>query len=1221
MKNDKSHRRAGGGRLTGFLNSAAKIALIASVAGAALPGAAAAQSAAEKPADWHSMKFMVFNIWNQRQNNKFWDPVEKAKGNLVFNEQMRQLLLDTAPDVVAFPEIYNNDVTWSGKNIRDEFARNVIDVLGPTSDGKAYPNRIPYRQEANRDMLFSSVAFENLPGRSNIRINPGSGFPAAYVGGIHLNYYDEPTTRLVQAKDYNRAAAAVSLPTILAGDFNAGDVSERGLHRAEQQKLILKGAAGGSAFYQKLIREYAQMAAAAGKGGTPQFVEDYIAARNGSAPIPDGLFVDETYPVLSNTPVTTNVLKKQFQLMDTEASRENFEPLKPRDGKTTWTSSGEDSTNVWASWDRVAIDRVIVSRPFAKWIEIDTSDPHSGVLHNEATSASGQSLSDHEPMAWKLRWTGPQLEIYKGADDKEKTRFVWGSGAYGFEGRNKEFFLTRNNMRNDVYLGQISDQDGAPLAGLSLSLEEKKSRLDCASSDPRFQQAIKDYCIDDHSFIGETLVTDGGTLIVEEDAALGGAAATLRLANGGLRIAGQSMGQLDRPVVVDQQGRLDVAGAANTVSVVQGISGAGRLVKLGAGTLELAAVNSYQGGTQVEAGTLRSTIAGGFVSGGAYVVNGGTLDLNGFNLTASVLAGQGGQIAVGNATLVVDQAVDTAFAGSVSGSGALIKQGTGSLMLTGDNSAFTGSISVSNGALRANGSLGASLSIASGATLGGTATVGATTIDAGAVHAPGNSIGTQTVAGNYANRGTLQIEATPDDADRVVVTGDVDIAGASLELLLSPQTAASWKLINGPYTFIDNQGTNAVSARFSTVEKNLIFLDPLLNYAGGDGNDVTLQLVRNDVTFASVGQTRNQLSVGGAVEGMSSADPVWNAMATSATVESARMILDQLSGEMHASIQGSLNDDSRFWRNTVNDRLAAAFGSATTDAQPVMAYGEDGRAAASTADTDRFAMWTSGFGSWADRSGGDNAAAFSSSIGGVFVGGDAFVAENWRVGLSGGYSRSSFDVGDRASSGAADSYHVGIYGGTRIGGLGLRAGAAYAWHDIDAQRYVLGERLNAGYGAGTAQVYGEAGYEFKTARAAFEPFANLAYASTSTDAFGETGGVAALSSESGTTSTTFTTLGVRASTAFDLGSMQATARGSLGWRHAFGDITPEASLAFAGSNAFGIAGNPIAKDAFLVGAGFDLNLAPSATLGISYDGQFGSGQAENGFNAKLNVRF
>ncbi|MGH6862646.1 MAG: autotransporter domain-containing protein, partial [Phyllobacterium sp.] len=105
------------------------------------------------------------------------------------------------------------------------------------------------------------------------------------------------------------------------------------------------------------------------------------------------------------------------------------------------------------------------------------------------------------------------------------------------------------------------------------------------------------------------------------------------------------------------------------------------------------------------------------------------------------------------------------------------------------------------------------------------------------------------------------------------------------------------------------------------------------------------------------------------------------------------------------------------------------------------------------------------------------------------------------------------------------------------------------------------------------------------------------------------------------TETTFTTLGLRASSSYTLGTMTATARGTLGWRHAYGDITPTATHAFAGGDAFTVAGVPIAKDGAIIEAGLDLSMTEAATLGLSYQGQFGSGVQQNGFNAKLAVKF
>ena len=75
-------------------------------------------------------------------------------------------------------------------------------------------------------------------------------------------------------------------------------------------------------------------------------------------------------------------------------------------------------------------------------------------------------------------------------------------------------------------------------------------------------------------------------------------------------------------------------------------------------------------------------------------------------------------------------------------------------------------------------------------------------------------------------------------------------------------------------------------------------------------------------------------------------------------------------------------------------------------------------------------------------------------------------------------------------------------------------------------------------------------------------------------------------------------------------------------RHAFGDETPSSSMRFAsGGNAFAISGVPITRDAAVVEAGLDMTLTPGATLGITYNGQFGSGAVGQSFKGTLNVKF
>ncbi|MFC5386815.1 autotransporter outer membrane beta-barrel domain-containing protein [Aquamicrobium segne] len=124
-----------------------------------------------------------------------------------------------------------------------------------------------------------------------------------------------------------------------------------------------------------------------------------------------------------------------------------------------------------------------------------------------------------------------------------------------------------------------------------------------------------------------------------------------------------------------------------------------------------------------------------------------------------------------------------------------------------------------------------------------------------------------------------------------------------------------------------------------------------------------------------------------------------------------------------------------------------------------------------------------------------------------------------------------------------------------------------------------------------------------------------------TDNFDEIGGTAALYGASQSQDVTFSTLGLRGATDIQIGSISAVARGGIGWRHAFGAVTPLTTMAFSSGTAFDAKGTPIARDAVLIEGGIDINLTKHAVLGVSYQGQASSSAQEHGFNAKLNVRF
>lgn len=80
-------------------------------------------------------------------------------------------------------------------------------------------------------------------------------------------------------------------------------------------------------------------------------------------------------------------------------------------------------------------------------------------------------------------------------------------------------------------------------------------------------------------------------------------------------------------------------------------------------------------------------------------------------------------------------------------------------------------------------------------------------------------------------------------------------------------------------------------------------------------------------------------------------------------------------------------------------------------------------------------------------------------------------------------------------------------------------------------------------------------------------------------------------------------------------------RGRPGWRHAFGDTTPNTTHAFGGSLPFTLAGVPLAKNVAVLEAGIETQLRPNLTLSASYSGQFGNGLQDHGAKVDLTWSF
>ncbi len=547
-----------------------------------------------------------------------------------------------------------------------------------------------------------------------------------------------------------------------------------------------------------------------------------------------------------------------------------------------------------------------------------------------------------------------------------------------------------------------------------------------------------------NTYSRNTTIGDG-TLEIQNAGALG--ASTVRMAGGHLRsnISGSAALPNEIRFEANQTSTLSAA-PGQTLSINFGLSGYGSTIHFGTPTDTGTIIVAGSGlgyswhGLEVNGGTLRagsSQLPYHLI--GAHTVTvtrDATLDLATYDTRISTLQGEGTLISNGPRLRISHGT----FGGTLVGSAPLIKPGAGTLTLTG-TSTLTGPTTVEDGALVVNGSLAASSVRVAGGTLSGTGTVGGLVVQSGATVAPGNSIGALNVAGNVSFAPGSFYALEIDDAghsDRIAATGTATLSGGTVQIL--PDQGTHF-VENRPYTILTARG--GVSGTFGgTSGGEFAFITPTLRY-GPDA--VILTMVRKTgpeepapIDFHAVAQTRNQYTTADAVEALGAGHRLYS-MVLGSSVAGARQAFDALSGEAHASAATVAYEDGRLVREAILTRLRQPMSTTL----PSLAQGSYSAAYARnlpgatpqpatvtpTFDTGRLALlWGEGFGSWGKVRSNGNAASLDTSTGGFILGVDALVADSFRIGMAGGFTRTTFDIDGRLSSGSNESIFGALYG-------------------------------------------------------------------------------------------------------------------------------------------------------------------------------------------------
>ncbi|HWL51785.1 MAG TPA: autotransporter-associated beta strand repeat-containing protein [Chthoniobacteraceae bacterium] len=252
-------------------------------------------------------------------------------------------------------------------------------------------------------------------------------------------------------------------------------------------------------------------------------------------------------------------------------------------------------------------------------------------------------------------------------------------------------------------------------------------------------------------------------------------------------------------------------------------TGEASFIKSGAGTLTYAStvVNSYSGATTISGGAIAlGNLAQLGVSGNAasnLLLKGGELRYTGL----SAGSGRGFTVEGSSRIAIIQETATVEFSGEVLGGGVLTKQGDGTLLLSGDGSARTGTTAVAAGTLLVSQALGGTTEVEASATVGGNGTLGGLLVKTGGTVTPGSSPGVLNVSGNATLEGgshyNWQVASINPDAGDQSLAGTLngwDLLSVEGDLLLSGVDTSTRRL-NLNLSTLSDPATSGELAGFS----------------------------------------------------------------------------------------------------------------------------------------------------------------------------------------------------------------------------------------------------------------------------------------------------------------------------------------------------------------------------------------------------------------------
>ena len=385
---------------------------------------------------------------------------------------------------------------------------------------------------------------------------------------------------------------------------------------------------------------------------------------------------------------------------------------------------------------------------------------------------------------------------------------------------------------------------------------------------------------------------------------------------------------------------------------------------------------------------------------------------------------------------------------------------------------------------------------------GGTGTIMGNVLNAGTV-APGNSIGTLSIAGNYmqAASGTYSVEVNgAGQSDLINVGGAARLQGGSVGVFAQPGSnfapRTTYRILNA---------AGGLSGTFASVNELYPFLLSSLSY---DANNIYLTLQIGG--FAAAAQTPTQYAVGATLDAAApnATGDFATVLGSLATLGTGQVLpfLTGISGQNYSGFSNTMVQGAQLFMNNFATQSGGGTGSRVALAE----------ACDVVCDTTSPALW----GAWGGALGGLgtvgaglSTGAVTYNLGGFAAGLDRQMTPNLRAGVTVGYMTGTQWIGGFSGQGFSNTVQAGLYGNYSQGKAYLDGFASYAYSANQMSRAIVIPNLptrTAQGQTGANQAFGqlEGGYRFELGGPVdvfVTPFARLQGYTGTQNAFNEFG--------------------------------------------------------------------------------------------------------------------